>query len=170
MKIKLLNILVPAGAALLLGSCEIYPNGYSSFSYSTNGYSSSVAWTAASYDANGFPIYGYAYGRPVYGYTVSGAPIYSVSALYVGCYVPNWRPAPWCHHHHHYPSGVHKAPKPPKHHHDHKPHVRPDTQAPIHKNPSSVLGKPHHGSHSAGRPPHGNNHSHAGKPHGAPHP
>ena len=30
-------------AALLCASCEIYPGGYSS----------SVAWTAASYDANG---------------------------------------------------------------------------------------------------------------------
>ena len=152
MNIKLLNILVPAGAALLLGSCEIYPNGYSSFSVATNGYNTSVAWTAASYDANGFPIYGYAYGRPVYGYTVAGDPIFSINLLYAGCYVPNWGPASWCHHHHHYPHGVHHAPKPPKHHHDHKPHVRPPKNAPIHKNPSSVLGKPHHGSHSAHRP------------------
>lgn len=40
-------------AALLCAACEIYPGGYSSFTYTTNGYSSSVAWTAASYDANG---------------------------------------------------------------------------------------------------------------------
>ena len=145
MKIKYLNTAlqtVAAAVILLSTSCEIYPNGYTSFSYSTDGYSSSVAWTAASYDANGFPIYGYAYGRPVYGYTVSGSPIYSINLLYSGCYVPNWKPASWCKHHHHYPSGCHHAPKPPKHDKAHKPHVRPSMHAPIHKNPQSVLGKP----------------------------
>ncbi len=139
---KYIKATVIAGAALLATSCEIYPNGYTSFSYSTDGYSSSVAWTAASYDANGFPIYGYAYGRPVYGYTVSGSPIYSISLLYSGCYVPNWKPASWCKHHHSYPSGCHHAPKPPKHDKAHKPHVRPAMHAPIHKRPESVLGKP----------------------------
>ena len=149
---------IAAGVVLLSTSCEIYPNGYSSFTYSTNGYSSSVAWTAASYDANGFPIYGYSYGRPVYGYTVSGSPIFSINLLYAGCYVPNWKPAPWCSHHHHYPSGCHHAPKPPKHDHGHKPHVRPDMHAPIHKNPQSVLGKPrpvdkpHHANKPITRP------------------
>ncbi len=150
-----------AVAAMLATSCEIYPNGYTSVSYSTNGYSSSVSWTAASYDANGFPIYGYYYGRPVYGYTVSGSPIFSINLLVSGCYVPNWRPAPWYDHHHHhdhYPHGCHHAPKPPKHDHGHKPHVRPDMHAPIHKNPQSVLGKPrpaekpHHANKPGTRP------------------
>ena len=141
-------------ASLLVASCEIYPNGYSSFTYSTNGYSSSVAWTAASYDANGFPIYGYAYGRPVYGYTHTGRPIYVVNQLYAGCYVPDWRPAPWCNHHHHYPSGVHRHASPPHHGHGHKPGVRPPRNAPIHKNPQSVLGKQPHGRpHHADTPP-----------------
>ena len=139
---KYIKATVIAGAALLATSCEIYPNGFTSFSYSTDGYSSSVAWTAASYDASGFPIYGYAYGRPVYGYTVQGSPIYSINLLYSGCYVPSWKPASWCKQHHSYPSGCHHAPKPPKHDKTHKPHVRPDMHAPIHKNPQSVLGKP----------------------------
>jgi hypothetical protein len=151
---------IAAGVVLLSTSCEIYPNGYSSFTYSTNGYSSSVAWTAASYDAHGFPIYGYYYGRPVYGYTVSGSPIFSINLLVAGCYVPNWHPAPWYdhHHHYHYPHGCHHAPKPPKHEHGHKPHVRPDMHAPIHKNPQSVLGKPrpadkpHHAAKPVTRP------------------
>ncbi|MBR2144201.1 MAG: hypothetical protein IJ956_01595, partial [Akkermansia sp.] len=65
-----------AGVVLLSTSCEVYPYGYNSVSVSTDGYSTSVAWTAASYDADGFPIYGYAYGRPVYGYTPAGTPIY----------------------------------------------------------------------------------------------
>jgi len=151
---------IAAAVILLSTSCEIYPNGYSSITYSTNGYNSSVAWTAASYDANGFPIYGYSYGRPVYGYTVSGSPIFSINLLYAGCYVPDWRPAPWCthHHHYHYPHGCHHAPKPPKHEHGHRPHVRPDMHAPIHKNPQSVLGKPrpidkpHHANKPEPRP------------------
>ena len=155
-----------AGVVLLSTSCEVYPYGYNSVSVSTDGYSTSVAWTAASYDADGFPIYGYAYGRPVYGYTPAGTPIYAVSQLYVGCYVPDWRPAPWCHHHHHYPHGCHHAPKPPKYGHGHRPHERPHMNAPIHKNPSSVMGKPrpgkpshasshkpgHHGSHASHKP------------------
>ncbi len=163
---KLIKTTLLVGATLLVTSCEIYPNGYSSVTYSTDGYSSSVAWTAASYDANGFPIYGYSYGRPVYGYTVSGSPIFSINLLYAGCYVPSWKPAPWCTHHHHYPTGCHHAARPPKYDHGHKPHVRPSMHAPIHKNPQSVLGKPgHHGKpdhHAKPRP--ADKPNHIGKP------
>ncbi|MBQ9828792.1 MAG: hypothetical protein IJO38_00470, partial [Akkermansia sp.] len=151
-----------AGVVFLSTSCEVYPYGYNSVSVSTDGYSTSVAWTAASYDADGFPIYGYSYGRPVYGYTVSGAPIFSINLLYAGCYVPSWKPAPWCTHHHHYPHGCHHAPKPPKYGHGHRPHERPHMNAPIHKNPSSVMGKPRPGkpSHASSHKP-GNHGSHA---------
>ena len=172
MKLKLAHLLLPVGLALLFSSCDtLYIDGYGSYSssgYYAPSYSCSVAWTAASYDANGFPIYGYSYGRPVYGYTTSGSPIFSINLLYAGCYVPNWGPASWCHshHHHHYPHGVHHAPKPPKYGHGHRPHERPHMNAPIHKNPSSVMGKPrpgkpshasshkpgHHGSHASHKP------------------
>ena len=163
MKLKLAHLLLPIGLALLYSSCEpLYIDGYGSYSssgYYAPSYSCSVAWTAASYDANGFPIYGYSYGRPVYGYTTSGSPIFSINLLYAGCYVPNWGPASWCHshHHHHYPQGVHHAPKPPKYHHDHKPDVRPPSHAPIHKDPASVMGSPkprpaHHTAKPESRP------------------
>ena len=146
MKLKLRQLIFPAALGLLLSSCELLLvddyGSYSAHDYYSPSYSCSVAWTAASYDANGFPIYGYSYGRPVYGYTASGSPIFSFSLLYAGCYVPNWGPASWCHSHHHYPHGVHRAPKPPKHDHAHKPGVRPPAHAPIHKKPESVMGKP----------------------------
>ena len=162
MKISHISAAVLACASLIVASCEIYPNGYSSISYSTNGYSSSVSWTAASYDANGFPIYGYYYGRPVYGYTAAGAAIFTIAAITASCFVPDWGPAPWYHGHHHYPPHVHRHASPPHHAHGHKPHQRPQggMNAPIHRNPSSVLGparpaphgKPGHDSH--GRPNH----------------
>lgn len=154
---KLSHLLRSAGLALLFSSCEtLYIDGYGSYSssgYYAPSYSCSVAWTAASYDANGFPIYGYSYGRPVYGYTTAGSPIFSINLLYAGCYVPNWGPASWCHSHHHYPHGVHHAPKPPKHHHDHKPGVRPPSHAAVHRHPESVMGKPKPApSHHASKP------------------
>ena len=153
---KYAKVTLLAAAALLGSSCEYY-GGYSTFSYSTGNatISTTVAWTAASYDVNGFPIYGYAYGRPVYGYTYTGRPIYVVTELYAGCYVPDWRPAPWCTHHYHYPSGCHHAPKPPKYHHGHNPGLRPKHEP--HKGPQQHhVDKPHHNSgkqhHSAPKP------------------
>lgn len=144
-----------AAAALLTTSCEIDPYWYGSVTYSGVHISTTVAWTSASYDANGFPIYGYAYGRPVYGYTHTGRPIYVVTELYAGCYVPDWRPASWCVHHYHYPSGCHHAPKPPKHHHGHNPGHRPKHEP--HQGP------PHH--HHNAKPHHNSgNHQHTSKP------
>ena len=143
-KASLLAMIV--GVVLLSTSCEVYPDEYTRVTnYVGDGYESKSAWTAASYDAAGFPIYGYAYGRPVYGYTQIGRPVYAVNQLYSGCYVPDWRPASWCRNAHHYPQGCNKAPKPPKFDHGHKPHVRPDAHAPIHKHPDKVLGKPRPG-------------------------
>ena len=166
MKIKSVAIVLMGGASMLLSSCVTDAGVWgASVSYSTPGFSSSVAWTNASYDADGFPIYGYAYGRPVYGYTSAGVAIYSISALTAWCYVPNWRPAPWYHGPHHHPHHCHHAPAPPKHDHGHHPGRRPEggLHAPIHKNPSSVLGKPV--GHN-GRPSHGSNHVSAGRPNG----
>ncbi|MBQ7022348.1 MAG: hypothetical protein IJN29_02130 [Akkermansia sp.] len=171
MKIMHISIAAVAGLSLLLSSCVAPYDGYGTFSYSTNGYSSSVAWTSASYDANGFPIYGYYYGRPVYGYTSTGAAIFTIAALTALCFVPNWGPAPWYHGHWHYPPHIHRVPAPPHHAPGHRPASRPHggLHAPIHKNPHQVLGKPkphHHGHHgvhpnnrpgSQGRPNIGNN-------------
>ena len=114
MKIAHISIAALAGVSLLCTSCVVGPyDGYGTFSYSTNGYSSTVAWTSASYDANGFPIYGYSYGRPVYGYTATGAAIFTIGALTALCFVPDWGPAPWYRGHWHYPPHIHRAPGPP---------------------------------------------------------
>ena len=166
MKIKKISIAIVAGAAVLLSSCVADAGVWgASVSYASPGFSSSVAWTNASYDVNGFPIYGYAYGRPVYGYTAAGAAIFSIAALTAWCYVPDWGPAPWYHGPHHHPHHCHRVPAPPKYAPGHQPHKRPSggMHAPIHKNPSSVLGKPI--GHS-GKPNHGNAH-HNGRPNGS---
>ncbi len=159
MKIMHISIAALAGAALLLASCVAPYDGYGTFSYSTNGYNSSVAWTSASYDANGFPIYGYSYGRPVYGYTSTGAAIFTIAALTALCFVPNWGPAPWYRGHWHYPPHIHRCSVPPHYAHGHRPAERPHggLHAPIHKEPHRVLGKPEHHSTPAHRPSHAGN-------------
>ena len=148
MKIHSIAIAMISGAAVLLSSCVVDPGTYygASVSYSSPGFSTSVAWTNASYDANGYPIYGYSYGRPVYGYTAAGVAIFTIGALTALCYVPDWAPAPWYHGPLHYPPHIHRVPAPPKYAHGHAPHHRPSggMHAPIHKNPSSILGKPNH--------------------------
>ena len=123
MKSKLSYIALLAGAALLLNSCMVYEYPmYTSTSVGvgSNGWSTSVSWTSARYDVNGFPIYGYYYGRPVYGYTPAGVAIFSIAAITAACLVPDWAPAPWYHGHWHYPLHVHRVrvPKycPPGHH------------------------------------------------------
>ena len=105
-----------ACAAVMLSSCEIYDYPvYTSGSVTVGGshVSTSVSWTNASYDANGFPIFGYYYGRPVYGYTAAGAAIFSIAAITAACLVPDWRPASWYCGHWHYPPHVHYVSVPP---------------------------------------------------------
>lgn len=129
-------------SGLFLNSCMYEVPVYGGVSYS-NGYGnvSAAAWTEASYDANGFPIYGYYYGRPVYGYTPEGVAIFTFAALTAACLVPLWAPAPWYHGHWHYPHHIHRVNVPPHCPHDHHPSMRPHggLNAPIHKNPQSVL-------------------------------
>lgn len=74
---------------------------------------STVQWVDAMYDATGFPIYGFADGRPVYAYTVSGAPIYSVDAIVSSCYVPLWGPAAHYNGNWKYPHNVNRRKNPP---------------------------------------------------------
>lgn len=157
MKLHHASVALIAGLSVLCTSCVVRPgDGYGTFTYSTNGYNSSVAWTNASYDANGFPIFGYSYGRPVYGYTDAGVAIFSIAALTALCFVPKWRPAPWYHGSWHYPPHIHRVAAPPRYEHGHRPHMRPHggMNAPIHRNPASVLGKP--GNRPDGRPVAGN--------------
>lgn len=133
-----------AGVSVLLSSCVVADGGYGSFGVaaSGNGYSASVAWSNASYDANGFPIFGYSYGRPVYGYTAAGAAVFTFAALTALCFVPHWGPAPWYRGSWHYPPRIHRVATPPHYPHGHMPHIRPQggMNAPIHHaRPSSPL-------------------------------
>lgn len=155
MKTKLKYIGMIAVSALLLNSCAVYDYPmYTSASVGVggHGWSSSVSWTNASYDVNGFPIYGYSYGRPVYGYTPAGVAIFSIAAITAACLVPDWGPAPWYHGHWHYPAHVHRVCAPPRHPAGHHPGVRP----------------PHHGGghHAVARPHGGKHHRPSARPHG----
>lgn len=113
--------------------------GVDGYGYASNPYiysaGVSAAWTPASYDADGFPIYGYSYGRPVYGYTEAGVAIFTLAAITAACLVPRWDPAPWYHGHWHYPHGCHRIDAPHHFPHGHCPGVRPHggINAPIHQ-------------------------------------
>lgn len=132
-------------SAVFLSSCvyemPVYRGG-AAYSYS----SAAPVWTEASYDANGFPIFGYYGGRPVYGYTAEGVAIFTFAALTAACLVPLWAPAPWYHGHWHYPHHIHRVSVPPRCPHDHRPAMRPHggMNAPIHKHPHQVLQAQHH--------------------------
>lgn len=155
-KMKAAAVAVMCCSGLFLNSCMYEVPVYGGVSYN-NGYGgvSVSAWTDASYDANGFPIYGYYYGRPVYGYTAEGVAIFTFAALTAACFVPHWDPAPWYHGHWHYPHHIHRVNVPHHCPHDHRPAQRPHggLNAPIHKNPQSVLRANHH---AAPAPQHNN--------------
>ncbi len=173
MKISYKITAVLAGAALLLSSCAV-DGVYGSVGVARPYYSASVAWSNASYDANGFPIFGYTNGQPVYGYTAAGAAVLSFAALTALCFVPQWGPAPWYHGPWHYPPRIRRVPAPPHCPPGHMPHMRPHggLNAPIHRNPNLVL-RPSHGSHGpawADKPngmgkPGRHNHSSVNMPH-----
>lgn len=117
--------------ALLLASCD--STWHTDYVYAGSGYNgsyASVGWSNARYDALGYPIYGYDDGRPVYGYSAAGLPIFSFSALTSYCYVPNWGPASWYCGHWHYPRHVHRRPLPPRYPHHHHPGLRPPANHP----------------------------------------
>ncbi len=119
MKHKLTHLLISAGLLLSLSSCEIMLNDLIGTGYynqpavqtGTNAaqtsFSNGVQWQSAKYDDYGVPIYGYADGRPVYGYTKQGSLIYQTNLLYSGCYVPAWGSSAY------HPQGVIRTPKSP---------------------------------------------------------
>ena len=144
-----------ACAAVMLSSCEIYDYPvYTSGSVTVGGphVSTSVSWTNASYDANGFPIFGYYYGRPVYGYTAAGAAIFSIAAITAACLVPDWRPASWYCGPWHYPPHVHYVSVPPHCPPGHHPGHRPPHHGNPPRPPHHPAPKPHH--HAAPKPHH----------------
>lgn len=105
MKQKITQALVAAGLVCSLSSCEVLLadlNNYDIFGPPTpttvqtgtnaaqTSFTNGIMWQPAHYDASGLPIFGYADGRPVYGYTKQGSLIYQSNLLYSGCYVPSW--------------------------------------------------------------------------------
>ena len=139
MKNKITILAAAALAAMGLSSCVVhdYPLYTSaSVGVSGNGWSTSVAWTDARYDVNGFPIFGYSYGQPVYGYTSSGVAVFSFAALTSSCCVPSWAPANWYCGHWHYPKHVYRVSCPPKYPAGHHPGRKP-----------AVAQKPHFNNH-----------------------
>ncbi len=124
MNIPHASLALLAGASVICSSCVAPTSGY--VSYATPGaVNAGAVWTNASYDANGFPIFGYSYGRPVYGYTSAGVAIFTIAALTALCYVPYWGPAWWYRGSFYYPHGIHRVPAPPAFPHGHRPGVRP---------------------------------------------
>ena len=139
-KLSAAMVAVLCCSGLFLNSCMYEVPVYGGVSYN-NGYSYANTWEASSYDANGFPIFGYYRGRPVYGYTPEGVAIFTFAALTAACLVPLWAPAPWYHGHWHYPHHIHRVSVPPHCPHDHHPSMHPHggLNAPIHKEPHRVL-------------------------------
>lgn len=99
------NTMLSVGLVLSLSSCDVMLKDFSYHDFfgpshptmvqtGTNaaqtGFNKGIHWQAERYDSNGFPIFGYADGRPVYGYTKQGSLIYQMNHLYSGCYVPSW--------------------------------------------------------------------------------
>lgn len=124
---KVILAVTALASALVFGSCTIHPLdsphvGDTPASGKGGGVRVSRQWQEATYDSSGFPIYGYSYGRPVYGYTSSGVAIYNYSGIGAACYVPSWGPASWYVGGWHYPHHVHRAHRPyghPGHHGGH---------------------------------------------------
>ncbi len=121
-------------SALAFSSCYYYPTvGGSVYTSSAYGvpvgtqvsYQSNVAWTNASYDAAGIPIYGYSYGQPVYAYTAAGAAIFTAAAITAACIVPDWGYADWYRGSWRYPVHVHHHHAPPRYPKGHRPSYRP---------------------------------------------
>ena len=155
-------VAILACSSLLVTSCyEAYP-AYGGVAVGAGpggiGVSASAEWTNASYDASGYPIYGYSYGRPVYGYTAAGVAIFTLAALTTAYYLPYWGCAHWCHHHdvyiHYCPHHHHKCWAPPRCPRGHMPHVRPPHDGPHPGKGVHVKAPSHRGVPDSGRPPH----------------
>lgn len=138
-----IHSMILAGAALLLSSCYYYYRPYGAARYAAAANTTpaprtdkagnvpvapattaaNASWTPAQYDNNGFPIYGYSYGRPVYGYTSGGVALYTFGAINASCYVPVWGPAGWYRGSWCYPRHVHRVHVPRHFPHGHHPGI-----------------------------------------------
>ncbi len=138
--IKMALPLIACGALM---SCH---SGYWGGSYAVSGTYSNGGYSASyMYDSAGYPIYGYYGGRPIYAYDTWGNPIYSITLISRGCYIPSWGPAPYyrgryvppphCHHIDRPPKMRHKPDHFHKHYDNHRPGLvhRPGTNKHVHK-------------------------------------
>lgn len=103
MKQKLTHFILSVGFVFSLSSCEVLIDSFLEDGFYTpqapvqtgtnaaqTSFTNGIMWQPARYDDNGYPIYGYADGRPVYGYTKQGSLIYQLNHIYSGCRVPSW--------------------------------------------------------------------------------
>ena len=122
------------GTVLAVSSCVSAPNSYGSYSNPLEGYTLNIGmgWTSASFDANGFPIFGYSFGRPVYGYTAEGGAVFNPATLNSTCYVPDWAPAPWYRGRNYHTGSIYRVAAPTYYPQGHHPNQPPPmgTQAP----------------------------------------
>ncbi len=147
MKNKILRISGLLALTGFLSSCyynpALYPSYTSGVSVSASTYvpDTSQVWVSDTYDSTGFPIYGYNYGRPVYGYTSAGVAIFTLGALTALSCVPDWGYASWYRGSYRYPSHIRRYHAPPRYPKNHRPNYRPSHKPSYH--PSH---KPSHGS------------------------
>lgn len=170
------SMAILAGISVMCSSCVRPSAGYATYTAPRGVVSAGVAWTNANYDANGFPIFGYSYGRPVYGYNANGVAIFTIAALTAMCYVPQWSPASWYRGSFRYPLGIHRVVAPPRYPSGHLPGVRPPAAPlppahkpqlppPAHKHPQPHGMQHHvapapqlHRPHQQHQPQHGQHH------------
>ena len=154
-------VAVLACSSLFVTSCDTLGPVFGGLSVGVGpggvGVSASAEWTSASYDASGYPIYGYSYGRPVYGYTSAGVAIFTLAALTTAYFLPQWGCASWCHHHdvyvHYCPHHYHKCWAPDRCPRGHQPHMRPAHDGPHPGKGVRVKEPSHRGVPDSGRPP-----------------
>lgn len=125
MKKHYASLAILASISVICSSCVAPSAGYATYTSPSGGISAGIAWTKANYDSSGFPIFGYSYGKPVYGYSASGSAIFSIAALTALSYVPHWAPASWYRGSFRYPVGIHRVSAPPRCPSGHCPGMRP---------------------------------------------
>ncbi len=146
MKKKLISLTGIVTLTGVMSSCYYNPALYPSYTPAVTVSSAAVvpdasqAWVSATYDTAGIPIYGYSYGRPVYGYTTAGAAIFTLAAITALVCVPDWGYASWYRGTWRYPSHIRRYHAPPRYPKAHHPNVRPSH-------------RPHSPSHHPGSKP-----------------
>lgn len=135
----------------ILPQCSVYDYGYGYDNYSQGGgVSSEYAYSSGRYDNDGFPIFGFQGGRPIYAYSNIGAPIFSVSLISSYCHVPSWRSLSHYHGHYRYSSHVH--------YHSSIPSCARQYREKHYSHQSHRPNRPNHNSHG------GNNHNNHSTP------